>query len=71
MKPEKKSRHLEFLRLFDTVPCETRNDKIRWVADQLMISDATVRIYLLNKPTRVPPKLSLRVLAEAIAAKAA
>ena len=63
---DKKQRHLEFLRLFATVPGESRADKIRFVSEKLLVSTQTVRIYLMKSPPRVPPKLALRVLADEI-----
>lgn len=59
---DKKKRHLEFLRLFDSVPRESRVEKIRWVAEKLDRRENTVRIYLMRQPPRVPTALALRVL---------
>lgn len=64
---EQKQRHIEFLRLFATVPADSNVARIRWVAEKLDRAENTVRIYLMKTPTRVPPKLALRVLADEIA----
>lgn len=75
MKPKisasKKNRHLEFLRLFATVPRESRVEKIRWVAAKLEREENTVRIYLMNTPPRVPTSHALKLLAHEIKAAVA
>ena len=61
---EKKQRHIEFLRLFDTVPGVTKVDRIRWVAEKLDCAENTVRIFLMKAPPRVPTRLAMRVIAD-------
>lgn len=64
---ERQQRLAEFIALLDQAPGAKRIDRIRYCAKKLLLSEQTIRTYLMEKPRRFPKALSVQVLAAAIA----
>ena len=71
MQPAKEIERLRrrdaFVALLNRAPGESSADRRRYCAKKLLLSDQTIRTYLMRSPTRFPTERSLVMLAAAIA----
>lgn len=58
-------RQQEFKRLYNAIP-GTNVERIRMVCEVLRYQPNTVRIYTMNRPTRIIPRRSIEILRAAL-----